>query len=172
MELSLQLNSTPTGDWTSGRCSAQPDEVAVGGNDGARDEEKARGANRKCWLCGQMGHLAQDCTLTEQEGRDRLRAEAGTTRETRSTSDQASDSVTPCINCGQYGHNKFRCPNPPVERKIAGREGLKTAGQALVCRAMPGCNPSVDLPKMERVGDHDGDIFMMDESGNIWWRNR
>ena len=37
---------------------------------------------------------------------------------------------------------------------------------------MPGSakgNPSADLPKMERMGDHDGSTFMEDESGNIWW---
>ena len=80
-ELSTQLNSTPTGDGTSGKRSAQPAEGAAGVNDGARDEEKVRGATRKCWRCGQMGRLSRDCTMTEQEGRDRLRAEAGTTRD-------------------------------------------------------------------------------------------
>ena len=44
-ELPTQLNSTPTSDETSGRRGAQPGEVAAGGNDGARDEEKAREAN-------------------------------------------------------------------------------------------------------------------------------
>ena len=82
--------------------------------------------------------------------------------------------MKPCMNCGEYGHNKFRCPKPPFERKTACREGLKAAGQALVCRARPGTttyNLSPNLPKMERMGDHDGDIFMEDESGNIWWRD-
>ena len=119
-----------------------------------------------------MGHLAQDCTMTEQEGRDRLRAEAGTTRETRSTSE--SSSLVKCINCGEYGCNKFRCPKPPFERRTAGREGLKAAGQALSIKAATRSvtyNPSPNLPKMERMGDNNGDIFMEDESGNIWWRD-
>ena len=77
-ELSTQLNSTPTGDGASilGRRSAQPNEVATGGNGGARAEERVRGSTCKCWWCtcahGQMGHLSRDCTMTEQEGRDRL----------------------------------------------------------------------------------------------------
>ena len=80
------------------------------------------------------------------------------------------------MNCGEYGHNKFRCPKPSFERKTAGREGLKTAGQSLVCRARPGTTGSQprllcdNLPEMKRMGDHDGDIFMEDESGNMWWR--
>ena len=75
-----------------------------------------------------------------------------------------------CVNCGEYRHNKFRCPKPPFERETAGREGLKAAGQALVCRARPRTT-CPGLPQMKRMGDHDGDIFMEDESRNIWWRN-
>ena len=51
---------------------------------------------------------------------------------------------------------------------------MKAARQALVCRAMPGLakyNPSPNVPKMERMGEHNGGIFMEDESGNIWWRD-
>ena len=113
--------------------------------------------------------------MTEQEGRDRLRAEAGTTRETRSTS--GSGSLVPCTNCGEYGCNKFRCQKPPFERRTAGREGLKAAGQALSIRARPGTTGSQprllcgNLPDMKRKGNDKGDIFMQDESGNIWWRD-
>ena len=55
-ELSTQRNSTLTGNETSGRRSARPDEVAPSVNGGARDKEKARGANRnlKCWRCGRI----------------------------------------------------------------------------------------------------------------------
>ena len=110
--------------------------------------------------------------MTEQEGRDRLQAEAGTTRETRST--PGSGSLVPCTNCGEYGCNKFRCPKPLFERKTAGREGLKAAGQALSIKAATRSvtyNPSPNLPRMERMGDNYGDIFMEGESGNIWWRD-
>ena len=100
--------------------------------------------------------------MTEQEGRDRLRAKAGTTRQTRLTSE--SSSWTQCSNYKQYNHHKFRCHDPPVERKMAGREGLKAAGQASMCRAIPASakyKPSPNLPKMERMGEYDGSIFVI-----------
>ena len=87
-----------------------------------------------------------------------------------------ASSLVPCTNCGEYGCNKCRCPKPPFERKMAGREGLKAAGQALSIKAATRSarvtyNPSPNLPEMERMGDNNGDIFMEDESGNIWWRD-
>ena len=61
----------------------------------------------------------------------------------------------------------------PFERKSVGRGGLKAAGKAPSIKAATRSatySPSLNLPKMERMGNANSDIFMEGESGNIWWR--
>ena len=81
--------------------------------------------------------------------------------------------MKPCTNCREYGHNKFWYPKPPFERKTAGREGPKAARAIFGLRVRPGTTGSQphllcdNLTEMKRMGDHDGDVFMEDESANI-----
>ena len=85
-----------------------------------------------------------------------------------------------CSKCGQYGHNKFNCPNGPVGSTEKGGEavvGLRAKGQALSVRAAgPSVShnpPPVNMQlKVKTHGEDDlGNTFVEDDSGNIWWRD-
>ena len=156
------------------------DEVAAPGKGETADGEQAMAGRRKCWRCGERGHLARDCpNMTEEEGRDRLRTEAGTTRQTRS--EAGSGPRIQCTKCGQWGHHSSQCPNGPVGSTGRGLEavkGLRAKGQALSVRAGAGPSvthnpPPVNMQlKLKTHGEDDsGNIFVQDDSGNIWWRD-
>ena len=130
--------------------------------EGSADEKKDKTTNRKCYRCGETGHMARDCKLSEQEGRDRLRAEAGSTRETRADTAEKR-SLIKCHHCGSDKHYTSQCPAKEFPK----------SGQVLAMRLEPGGRNkttarSSKCTTKEKLSRLPGTSGITDDAGRRW----
>jgi DNA-directed RNA polymerase subunit M/transcription elongation factor TFIIS len=125
-------------------------------------DKEVKGTNRKCYRCGETGHLARDCKLSEQEGRDRLRAEAGSTRETRADT-AVKTSLLKCHKCGSQEHYTRQCPRSAPE-----------SGQVLAIQAVPRTATTASRPtypgatEWQKLGEQAKTNRIRDFKGRTW----
>ena len=125
-------------------------------------DKEAKGINRKCYRCGETGHLARDCKLSEQEGLDRLRAEAGSTRETRADT-AVKTSLLKCHKCGSQEHYTRQCPRSAPE-----------SGQVLAIQAVPRTATTASRPtypgatEWQKLGEQAKTNRIRDFKGRTW----